>query len=320
MSHLGHVSNVVPNVTCSPPTTSPHSHLGHVPNVAPHPSNPPLQLTSSPTFPRTITRRPPHLTTITHLITFGPRLKHESNVSLHPTPTFLRSPHMVPFFLPTLDYSSSPRGPRGSHSRDFTAHSHAHNSHNPSPHSRSHPHDSLPYPTKSFSPNPYLHIRASSFHVALTYPHSLLINCHSPFALHHRSNQSFTSLCSLFLHSHTQSQPSFFLRSPTFSLHGILIKEKKTGKQVVTDEEFDAQRFKTAFHQQFHNSYVASKDIISDTRFNLEEGEFPKIEQQIELRGWKRLAKPKLKVGQSIIREFYANARINEDADEEQPY
>ncbi|MED6113306.1 hypothetical protein PIB30_069576 [Stylosanthes scabra] len=86
-------------------------------------------------------------------------------------------------------------------------------------------------------------------------------------------------------------------------------KRRRAGKQVVTDEEFDAQRFKTEFHQQFYNSYVASKDIIPDTRFN-----------QIELRGWKRLAKPKLKVGQSIIREFYANARTNEDADEEQPH
>ncbi|MED6137342.1 hypothetical protein PIB30_064112 [Stylosanthes scabra] len=72
--------------------------------------------------------------------------------------------------------------------------------------------------------------------------------------------------------------------------------KRRAGKQVVTDEEFDAQRF------------------------NLEEGEFPKIEQQIELRGWKRLAKPKLKVRQSFIREFYANACINEDADEEQPH
>ncbi|MED6111466.1 hypothetical protein PIB30_052538 [Stylosanthes scabra] len=97
-------------------------------------------------------------------------------------------------------------------------------------------------------------------------------------------------------------------------------KRRRAGKQVITDEEFDAQRFKTEFHQQFYNSYVASKDIIPDTRFNLEEGEFPEIGQQIELRGWKRLAKPKLKVGQSIIREFYANARTNEDADEEQPH
>ncbi|MED6201319.1 hypothetical protein PIB30_093733 [Stylosanthes scabra] len=95
---------------------------------------------------------------------------------------------------------------------------------------------------------------------------------------------------------------------------------KRRGKAVVIDEEFDAYRFKTAFHQQFHNSYVASKDIIPDTKFNLEEGEFLEIQQQIELRRWKRLAKPKLKVSQSIIREFYANARINEDSDEDQPY
>ncbi|MED6225080.1 hypothetical protein PIB30_090336 [Stylosanthes scabra] len=73
-------------------------------------------------------------------------------------------------------------------------------------------------------------------------------------------------------------------------------------------------------HSHFYNSYVALKDIIPDTRFKLEEGEFPEIEQQIELRGWKRLAKPKLKVGQSIIREFYANARINPDFDEDQPH
>ncbi|MED6224171.1 hypothetical protein PIB30_081323 [Stylosanthes scabra] len=73
------------------------------------------------------------------------------------------------------------------------------------------------------------------------------------------------------------------------------LKKRRAGKEVVTDEEFDAQRFKYAFHQQFYNSYVASKDIIPDTRFNLEEAEFPEIEQQIELRGWKRLAKRKLK-------------------------
>ncbi|MED6225502.1 hypothetical protein PIB30_094363 [Stylosanthes scabra] len=95
---------------------------------------------------------------------------------------------------------------------------------------------------------------------------------------------------------------------------------KRRGKAAVVDEEFDAYRFKTAFHQQFYNSYVASKDIIPDTKLNLEEREFPEIQEQIELRGWKRLAKPKLKVSQSIIREFYANARINEDSDEDQPY
>ncbi|MED6201289.1 hypothetical protein PIB30_093435 [Stylosanthes scabra] len=61
-------------------------------------------------------------------------------------------------------------------------------------------------------------------------------------------------------------------------------KKRRARKQVVSDEEFDAQRFKSAFHQQFYNSYVASKDIIPDTR------------------------------------EFYANACINEDSDEDQPH
>ncbi|MED6188162.1 hypothetical protein PIB30_083382 [Stylosanthes scabra] len=88
----------------------------------------------------------------------------------------------------------------------------------------------------------------------------------------------------------------------------------------MTDEDFDAHQFKSAFHQKFYNSYVASKDIIPNTRFKLEEGEFSEIEHQIELRGWKRLAKPKLKVEQSIVREFYANARINPDTDEDQPH
>ncbi|MED6138874.1 hypothetical protein PIB30_078675 [Stylosanthes scabra] len=311
-------SLLTPPNSPKPPTFEPRSIRSpnvNLPNLTPTLlPTPPCHIwvtfptwSQTPTFPRTITRKPPNLTTITHPITFGPRLKRESNVSLHPTPMFLRSPHMVPFLPPTLDHSSSPRGPHGSHSRHafprFPIPIHQLSiPHNPSPHSRSHPHDSLPYPTKSFSPNPYLHVRASSFRVALTYPHSLPINCHSPFAPHHHSNQSLTSLSSLFLPSHTQSH-----HSPLSS--------------------FVAPRFPyvspppTPQHSSpFYNSYVASKDIIPDTRFNLEEGEFPEIEQQIELRGWKRLTKPKQKVGQSIIREFYANARINEDIDEEQPH
>ncbi|MED6202207.1 hypothetical protein PIB30_103003 [Stylosanthes scabra] len=87
---------------------------------------------------------------------------------------------------------------------------------------------------------------------------------------------------------------------------------KKRGKAVVVDEDtFDAHRFKTPFHKHFFNSNVASKPIIPDTRFNLEEDQYPQIRQQIELRGWKRLNKPKKRISQTIIREFYANARID---------
>ncbi|MED6190622.1 hypothetical protein PIB30_107590, partial [Stylosanthes scabra] len=87
---------------------------------------------------------------------------------------------------------------------------------------------------------------------------------------------------------------------------------KRRGKVVVIDEDtFDAHRFKTSFHEHFFNSNVVSKPIMPDTRFNLEEDEYPQIRQQIELRGWKRLNKPKKKISQTIIREFYANARID---------
>ncbi|MED6213343.1 hypothetical protein PIB30_092164 [Stylosanthes scabra] len=87
---------------------------------------------------------------------------------------------------------------------------------------------------------------------------------------------------------------------------------KRRGKAVVVDEDtFDAHRFKTPFHEHFFNSNVASKPIILDTRFNLEEDQYPQIQQQIELRGWKRLNKPKKRISQTIIREFYANARID---------
>ncbi|MED6116610.1 hypothetical protein PIB30_101830, partial [Stylosanthes scabra] len=95
--------------------------------------------------------------------------------------------------------------------------------------------------------------------------------------------------------------------------------KRRLGKEIATDEsEFDAHRFKSLFHQEFYASYVASKAIIPDTRFKLKEGPFLNIEQHIELRGWKRLAKPKKKIGQSIVREFYTNARINPNEEEDQ--
>ncbi|MED6214203.1 hypothetical protein PIB30_100686 [Stylosanthes scabra] len=87
---------------------------------------------------------------------------------------------------------------------------------------------------------------------------------------------------------------------------------KRRGKAVVIDEEtFDAHRFKSPFHEHFFNSNVASKPIIPDTRFNFEEDQYPQIRQKIELHGWKRLNKPKKRISETIIREFYANARID---------
>ncbi|MED6201698.1 hypothetical protein PIB30_097620, partial [Stylosanthes scabra] len=97
-------------------------------------------------------------------------------------------------------------------------------------------------------------------------------------------------------------------------------RKRRPGNEVIIDEDFGAHRFKSAFHQEFYNSHVASKAIIPNTRFKLEEGQFSDIEHQIELRSWKRLAKPKMKVEQCIVREFYTNAHINPDEDGDQAH
>ncbi|MED6165867.1 hypothetical protein PIB30_103731 [Stylosanthes scabra] len=53
---------------------------------------------------------------------------------------------------------------------------------------------------------------------------------------------------------------------------------KRRGKAIVIEEDtFDAHRFKTPFHEHFFNSNVASKPIIPDTRFNLEEDQYSQI-------------------------------------------
>ncbi|MED6200985.1 hypothetical protein PIB30_090555 [Stylosanthes scabra] len=92
---------------------------------------------------------------------------------------------------------------------------------------------------------------------------------------------------------------------------------KRREKEIAhEDDECDALRFKSPFHQNFYNTNVASKPIIPDTRFNLEAGQYPHIQQQIELRGWKRLNKPKKRINQAIIREFYTNARIDPDSED----
>ncbi|MED6178582.1 hypothetical protein PIB30_108993, partial [Stylosanthes scabra] len=92
-------------------------------------------------------------------------------------------------------------------------------------------------------------------------------------------------------------------------------KRKGKGKTDDDSDAFDSTRFKSPFHQNFFNTFVASKAIIQDATFNLQEVRYPQIVQQIDLRGWKRLNKPKNKISQSIIREFYSNARVDPDTE-----
>ncbi|MED6214844.1 hypothetical protein PIB30_107341 [Stylosanthes scabra] len=95
------------------------------------------------------------------------------------------------------------------------------------------------------------------------------------------------------------------------------ILRKRRGKSVAYDDDndFNEERFKSPFHQNFLNTYVASKPIVSDARIDISNIPYPQFAQQIQLRGWKRLNKPKKKISESIIREFYANARINPESE-----
>ncbi|MED6170300.1 hypothetical protein PIB30_029552, partial [Stylosanthes scabra] len=52
---------------------------------------------------------------------------------------------------------------------------------------------------------------------------------------------------------------------------------------------------------------ASKKKITPEVGFNLSEGTYPEIGEQISKRGWRRLASPKHEVAKAMIREFYAN-------------
>ncbi|MED6116887.1 hypothetical protein PIB30_104531, partial [Stylosanthes scabra] len=70
---------------------------------------------------------------------------------------------------------------------------------------------------------------------------------------------------------------------------------------------FNNHRFLSVFNQNVYEE-AKNKDIISETRFELKDGEYPQVQNQIALRGWKRLTSPRRNVKMLMIREFFANA------------
>ncbi|MED6201828.1 hypothetical protein PIB30_099026 [Stylosanthes scabra] len=76
---------------------------------------------------------------------------------------------------------------------------------------------------------------------------------------------------------------------------------------------FDNHRFKTAFNEEFYNSIVKNKKVIGECCIDLDEDEYPKIKEQLVLRGWRRLAAPKQEISIDLIHEFYANAILTEE-------
>ncbi|MED6188158.1 hypothetical protein PIB30_083341 [Stylosanthes scabra] len=86
---------------------------------------------------------------------------------------------------------------------------------------------------------------------------------------------------------------------------------------------FDEHRFRKESNQDLLNSYARKRKVISEVGFDFNEDEYPKIMEQVMLRGWRRLAAPHTSVSKLLVQEFYANAAIsNEEAAEqdELPY
>ncbi|MED6114129.1 hypothetical protein PIB30_077343, partial [Stylosanthes scabra] len=60
-----------------------------------------------------------------------------------------------------------------------------------------------------------------------------------------------------------------------------------------------------------------NKKVIAKCCIDLDEDEYPKVKEQIALRGWRRLAAPKQEISIDLIHEFYANAIVTEEEMEE---
>ncbi|MED6171995.1 hypothetical protein PIB30_046006 [Stylosanthes scabra] len=178
---------------------------------------------------------------------------------------------------------------------------------------------------------PPLSLAHASMHTAYppTSPHSrqdVTPPTHSPTSCSSCTLHSPHTLCThsqtLTMLSHGHSPAHLHISHayppyPMASSSNAPKKRKGKGKALVDDDSdaFDPTKFKSPFHQNFFNTYVASKAIIQDATFDLQDVRYPQIIQQIDLRGLKRLNKPKKKINQSIIREFYSNARVDPDTE-----
>ncbi|MED6153731.1 hypothetical protein PIB30_104892, partial [Stylosanthes scabra] len=86
---------------------------------------------------------------------------------------------------------------------------------------------------------------------------------------------------------------------------------------------FDAYHFRKAHNEQLFDSYARRRKVIPEVDFNLEEDEYPEIMEQIALRGWRRLAAPRMDISKLLVQKFYVNAAVSDEeaiVQEELPY
>ncbi|MED6120534.1 hypothetical protein PIB30_021698 [Stylosanthes scabra] len=82
----------------------------------------------------------------------------------------------------------------------------------------------------------------------------------------------------------------------------------------MADEEIlDSHCFRTLFNQRLFDEIVSRNKIIPEVGFNLKEGTYPEVREQILRRGWRRLASPRSEVAKAMVKEFYANVARTEE-------
>ncbi|MED6210460.1 hypothetical protein PIB30_064303 [Stylosanthes scabra] len=81
--------------------------------------------------------------------------------------------------------------------------------------------------------------------------------------------------------------------------------------------------FRAQHHQDIYQQYIHKKGVTPEKQFDLQEGQYPEIAEQISRRGWKRLSKPRTKISKALVHEFYVNAVRTEEelaSGEDYPY
>ncbi|MED6115542.1 hypothetical protein PIB30_091696 [Stylosanthes scabra] len=76
-------------------------------------------------------------------------------------------------------------------------------------------------------------------------------------------------------------------------------------------------------HQEIYQKYIHKKGVTPKKSFDLQEGQYPEFDEQIQLRGWRRLSKPRTKISKDLVLEFYTNAVRTEEelaTGEDYPY
>ncbi|MED6138985.1 hypothetical protein PIB30_079629 [Stylosanthes scabra] len=71
--------------------------------------------------------------------------------------------------------------------------------------------------------------------------------------------------------------------------------------------------FRAPHHQEIYKKYIHIKGVTPEKSFELQEGQYPEVGEQIRLRGWRRLCKPRTKIRKDLVHEFYTNAVRTEE-------